>query len=305
MKQFYSFLLFLSLFIFAGMVSAAPIEQSNTQEKPLQKTQGLLSSWTDSVNVNTLNAKSYQALSEQAQNSIAQAYQLTPKDYITYLQINQSTPIGQTYKDRNMNPNFILADYYLQQGNAKESNHYIRNLVRMEHDEAQRLLTIQRRFQHFAQQIYVNETPIQLKGTRPLSYISYGAKPKLLATNNLLNPNLSLLGISSHAIYVFLVDSNDDVSYQPKLKALLNKLVNKKAVRLDIYFLNNVTRDQIINWVTANTLAPYLRSKLVTVNFKGKFISSLSDDLHRQLKSGELFKNQQGIYRQMNWADVL
>ena len=67
-------------------------------------------------NLNELNQADFNRLSESQQYKIAQEYNLTCQEYKKYLYIKNNTAIGQYYADRNLSPQYLLADYYLQSG---------------------------------------------------------------------------------------------------------------------------------------------------------------------------------------------
>jgi hypothetical protein len=115
--------------------------------------------------------------------------------------------------------------------------------------------------------------------------------------------NPSSIGITDNTVYAYLAKSDND-SKSAHLYSLLTKLQSHKNVRLDIYFLNDASRSEIVDWVNKNKVAEFLHDKLATVNFKGKFVESLTKKMKQNLVSGSLIKDSHGLYRVMNWGDI-
>lgn len=252
-----------------------------------------------------LNTKDYNQLSQSVQNRVAKDFRLTPAEFKTYLTIKSSTAIGQYYQDRNMNPNYLLADYYLQQGNDAKANQYIRNYDQMEHDEVARQLMIQKRFQQFAHDLFPSETPVRLKGAFPRDFTSYGFHPQ--NKGGLLHVDLGLFNgnkLTENAKYIVPVDIASGTQEKTNLHNLLDHLSSLSNTRVDIYVLGNVSDKAIYQWVDQNQLSFYLSSGKATINRSGQFIPALDKRLSHKLTAGQLIKDNQGTYSVMDWSVV-
>lgn len=244
-------------------------------------------------NLNDLNQADFNLLKSSQQNQVAKQYDLTKEEYKKYLYVKNDTAIGQYYADRNLSPQYLLADYYLSIGNKLKSNEYIKKYAVQEHAEVARQLVIQKQFQHFAQIQFPTETPIKLKGSIPKGYITYGFQ----AHNNVITSTFNFLNnrsLTSNAKYILVEDINHD---EPNLNVLVSQLQQLNNIRLDIYFLGSKTSDnEIFKWAKKYSLGEYLQSKLVTLNHANKFVPQLSKDLKTNLQAGALVKNQNSEY---------
>ena len=252
-----------------------------------------------------LSSADYNHLSHEQQEGMAQEFMLTPVEFKKYLEIKSRTAIGQYYQDRNMNPNFILADYYLQSGNDAKANQYIRHYAQMEHDEVARQLMIQRRFQRFAQQLFPTETPIHLQGAIPQNFTSYNFHPH--SKGGLVNIDLGILGankVTDDAKYIIPVTVTSGVQHKQDLQNLFSRLSTLNNTRVDLYILDQASNASIYQWVDENALTPYLNSGKATINHAGKFIPALDKRLGKKVKAGQLIKDNQGMYRVMDWSVI-
>jgi integrating conjugative element protein (TIGR03759 family) len=251
-----------------------------------------------SISLNDLSTQSYNKLSESQQSEIAKQYYLTTAEYKKYLEVKSSSFSGQYYAGKNVDPNFLLADYYLSQSDKAKANRYIIRYARLEYQATQRLLYIQKQFQKDAQKQFPTQTPIKLKGAIPYDYTSYGFHPK----NSVISTAMSQINkmmISSNGSYVLIEDINDN---NKSLNKLFQKIASLSDVKLDIYFVGNASDSQIINWAKQYNLGPLIQRKVITINHAGKFVSALSKDLSKPVLPGQLYKTNNGDYQIINWS---
>ncbi|WP_203368774.1 hypothetical protein [Cysteiniphilum marinum] len=245
----------------------------------------------------------YGQLNALTQKEVAASFRLTAPQYQQYAEIMQSHYLGQRYKGMNLDPNYVLAEYALIQGDEAQADRYVENLVRLEHAAVSRQLKLQVKFQQTAFRLFPSETPIKLQGEVPMGYTTFGHQP---VPENFMQTGMDFIQsmkIEGNTTYVLLIDTANDLSKQEnrQLTQFVQKLSLLPNTRLDIYFLNTVTEDDIVGWVRSKDLAQSVLNKQVTVNFKGQFVDAFAQMLGRDVKAGELFKNDSGNYIALNW----
>jgi hypothetical protein len=297
MKKTLLTILVSGLMISSLYADGAVTSASFSVDKEVSQTTNTLSSLK---NLNDFTQSSFNTLDAKSQQAIAKQYMLSSAEYGDYLMVKSNTFGGQYYEGRNMDPNFMLADYYLAKGEKERADHYIKNFARLEHDAVARLTYINAMTQLSAQMQFPTETPIKLKGQIPQGYTSYGFQMH----NSVIDSTMKFVNqglITSDATYVLIEDiSSDDDS----LDHLLKIIASLNNTRLDIYFLGAKTKEQIFNWAMKYHLGPFINKKIVTINFPGIFVSSLEKQTGKTLEKGMLFKDNSGNYKILDWSQV-
>jgi hypothetical protein len=249
-----------------------------------------------------LNSAKYGALSPSAQKQIASQFYLNPKEYAKYLRIKATSPIGQSYKGRNMGPSFYLAMDAQMHGDSAAKMKYIAKYAKLEEKLTGSLTNNSKNFQQSSQQQNSFSTPIKLKGVIPQGYTTYGVQKKSLNTVSGETSFFSQGKLTANATYVVIADTEVNNPNLARLAAKLNQF--QPAPRLDIYFVGEQSDQALIEYAQNNGLEPFLQSHTVTINHEGIFVDSLDKMTQTKLHPGMLLKEDHGHYYIMNWSVI-
>ena len=253
----------------------------------------------ESVNFNNLSVNAFKALPIEQQKSLAKQWNMSSSNFQKYLDVRANSATGFRYGDVKQDPNILMALYELAEGEQGKAYEYMETAARNEHDAMEQLIEAQNMFQKMIQRLYPNETPIQLAGERPANYISYD------------NPFANLSKkygsvISSNTTYVLVIDAHQmNMGLSAQVNGLIEELLKKRNVRLDIYDNSGSSNAQIIEWAKSMRINPaYINGGLVTLNQGGVFIPKLVARVKHPISSGTLYKDDRGRYALIKWDQV-
>lgn len=90
----------------------------------------------------------------------AQSWGLSTTDFQKYQQLMNTTRYGSYYKDKDLDPNLVLA---FAATNQADYNRFLAQAVKNDHDRIARELKVSVDYQAMSKKLYPNEKPIQEK----------------------------------------------------------------------------------------------------------------------------------------------
>lgn len=127
-------------FSYAQIPIATPIQATTSELQPL-----------------SITVLQFDQLSMDQQKSIATMWHLDMKDYRQYLWLMQNTPNGLYYKDKNLDPSWILG---FNAKNDEDFKRYMIIAIQNERARIEKELSFQRAFTRIQQELYPNDLPI-------------------------------------------------------------------------------------------------------------------------------------------------
>ena len=128
-------------FSYAQIPVATPIQTTTSEIQPL-----------------SITMSQFDQLSMDQQKNIAAMWHLDMKDYRQYLWLMQNTPNGLYYKDRNLDPSWILG---FNSKNDDDFKRYVTVAIQNERARIEKELAFQRAFTRIQQEMYPNDLPIR------------------------------------------------------------------------------------------------------------------------------------------------
>lgn len=281
---------------YSAQIINAHTDNANIQSTQAQKTPASpLASMDSFANLNTAI---YSQLSESQQADYAEQWRMSTTQFKKYLYVKANTPVGNLYGNVKQDPNILLSLNAINKGDKEEAYSYMEKAVKNEHATTAELEESQNMFQKMVQRLYPNETPIELAGQRPSSYVSFG--------NPFANLMRQMKSIVSDATYVLFVNAKmPNLGMSGEINGFISKLLKENKVRLDIYDTSNASSQQIVGWARAMQIKPALiNGGFVTLNVTGQFVPDLQKRMGRNFASDSLFKEIDGNYEQLKWMEI-
>lgn len=132
----------------ADIIASNPIVPQGTTALPTTKDQYTLSELTPSI---------YTNLNTDQQKTIADQWHLSIDDYSHYLSLMSNTPNAFYYKDKNLDPSWILG---FNAKDEQERQKYVIIAIQNERDRIEKELAFQRDFTQLQQQLYPSQKPV-------------------------------------------------------------------------------------------------------------------------------------------------
>ncbi|MFT6834458.1 MAG: integrating conjugative element protein (TIGR03759 family) [Francisellaceae bacterium] len=277
---------------------ASSASANNTSAKVENATTGTPN--TESINFSNMSVSSFSELSEKKQKALAKQWNMSTAKFQEYLDVRANSATGFLYGDVKQDPNVLMAIYQLSQGDKAQAYEYMETAAQNEHAAAEQLIEAQNMFQKMIQRLYPNETPIQLAGQRPASYVSYDNP-----FSNLASKYAGI--ITNNTTYVLLINANEtmNMSLDSQISGLINQLLKKQNVRLDIYDISGASSEKIIAWAKAMRInSALVNGGFITINQGGLFVAQLVARLKHKVTDGSLYKDDHGNYISLDLSKV-
>lgn len=204
-----------------------------------------------------MNMDTYNKLTTEQKNQIAQLFNLKSKEYKTFLSYMNNTMDGYEY-DQAINPNLVLA---MHTQDPKLYRQYLANVARADHDSLARLLKVSVDYPIIMRSLYPHEMPIMTPAMQADmknklqsgDVIQLFCRPKSAVCSN-------LLGV---------------------LKATMK---NNPQARLDLFFVGQVKREDIVAFAKNNMIpSAAVSAHQITLNFGNDAFSSLEKESKHHL----------------------
>lgn len=212
--------------------------------------------YADQGNV-VMSTGKYNALPQGEQNRISGIFNLKPKEYATYLHYMNDTMDGYEYQ-KNINPNIILA---IHAGDGVLRQHYLSNAVKADHRAVSNMLKVSVDYTKTVRQLYPNEKPIMTPAMQA-------------AVHNHLN--------SDDTVQLFC--RPEGAVCGDLLGVIMKPTLQSNGARLDLFFVGNVKRQDIVKFAKSNNIAAKnVLQRRITLNFGNKPFKALETEAHHKL----------------------
>jgi len=235
----------LSLLLIAGVLQAEPI--SHTTIGTSDPTQF---SYTSGVKRSTvIAANRYSELQKNEQQRIARIFNLTPREYGTFLHYMNDTMDGYEY-DQSINPNLVLA---MHTQDPIRYKHYLENVARADHSALARLLKVTVDYPRIMKALYPNEMPIMTPAMRASMHNKLGVG------------DVVQLFCHPHSV----VCSNI-------FNVIKEPILQSDGARLDLFFVGKIKRADIVSFAKLNNVSPKnVAARHITLNYGNDAFTAL------------------------------
>jgi hypothetical protein len=111
----------------------------------------------DDYTLSEITPAIFSKLNDDQKKNIADQWHLSVEDYTHYLQLMNNTPNGVYYKDRNLDPSWILG---FNAKDEQERQKYVVIAIQNERARIEKELAFQRDFTQLQRQLYPNQNPV-------------------------------------------------------------------------------------------------------------------------------------------------
>lgn len=218
----------------------------------------------------------YHALPKVLQSQTASMWHLTTEEYQRYLFYMNHSPEGVRYRDRNLDPNIIMA---MESQSPDKFKKYIRNAVLDEHTALVKLLRVNAAFSRMAKEMYRNEKPIEWHPVQK--------------TFDVMNYHLPLNG---DKLYLFIRVKSPRIR-QEAIQHLLKTIHTQTTTQLNIYDVSNTSKKAIIQFAEREDITPAdVQQSKITLNHGEQFMVLLEKSAQLKISAPTLIILRSGQY---------